>query len=92
MRAYTSKNKTEKRVLRMKDLTLFNKTVERVKDELHFLPMHDPRHEQFLRAYEVLSEYSFIQAYNLNERLKNGLRFKNVSHLLDTVKNIPQFL
>lgn len=76
----------------MQDLTLFNKTVETVKDKLYFSPYEKDTHGELLEAYEVLQGYDFKRAYNLNKRLKNGLRFKSVSHLLDTVRNIPEFL
>lgn len=76
----------------MTDFTLFNETVAKVSHALQFTPKNDSTYSQLLEAYEVLQDYDVIRAYNLQKRLQKGLRFKSVSHLLDTVRNIPKFL
>lgn len=76
----------------MIDLTLFNETVAKVSQAFRFRKKRDNTYLQLLEAYEVLQEYDFIQAYNLQKRLEKGLRFRSVSHLLDTVRNIPKYL
>lgn len=76
----------------MQDFTLFNETVAKVSHALQFTPKNDSTYSQLLEAYEVLQDYDVIRAYNLQKRLQNGLRFRSVSHLLDTVRNIPKFL
>ena len=76
----------------MQDFTLFNETVAKVSHAFRFTKKRDTTYLQLLEAYEVLSDYDFIQAYNLQKRLEKGLRFKSIEHLLDTVRNIPNYL
>jgi hypothetical protein len=69
-----------------------NKLVDFLGEKLRFSSREKTEHDTVLEAYEKICDFDSVKAYNLEMKLRKGLRFRSLEHILDTIRNTPNWL
>jgi pantothenate kinase len=69
-----------------------NKLLDFLSEKIRFIEVENINYKPLSKAYKLLVDFDDIRVYNLEKRLKNGLKFKNTLHILDVLENTPNWL